>query len=93
MPQTLREQEYLEAVGAYYEDSWGEADHNARSKKMELKMEEIYERYEDDKEAAVLYALTLFTTANPEDKSYASRRKAGTILESLFRETNQIIRE
>ncbi len=28
--------------------------------------------------------LTLFATADPEDKSYASRRKAGTILESLF---------
>jgi tetratricopeptide (TPR) repeat protein len=84
MPQTLREQEYLEAVGAYYKDPWGEADHNTRSKKMELKMEEIYERYEDDKEAAILYALTLFATAHPEDKSYASRRKAGTILESLF---------
>ncbi len=84
MPQTLREQEYLEAVGAYYKDSWGEADHDTRSKKMELKMEEIYERYEEDKEAAILYALTLFTTADPEDKTYASRRKAGTILESLF---------
>jgi tetratricopeptide (TPR) repeat protein len=84
MPKTIREQEYLNAVGAYYAAEWGTAAHKSRSKKMELQMEQIYERYEEDKEAAILYALTLFTTADPEDKTYTARRKAGKILETIF---------
>ena len=83
---TIREEEYLDAVGAYYnyKDEYDMADHTARSRKMEEKMGEIYEKYEDDKEAAILYALTLFTTADPKDHTYASQKKAGQILESIF---------
>jgi tetratricopeptide (TPR) repeat protein len=86
MPKTVREQEYLDAVGAYfkYNEVYDKSEHKVRSQKMEQKMGEIYEKYEDDKEAAILYALALFSTADPEDKTYSSRRKAGRILESIF---------
>ena len=86
LPTTTREQDYLNAVGAYYdyEGEYDKSDHRIRSQQMEQKMGEIYEKYEDDKEAAILYALTLFSTADPKDKSYASRKKAGQILEAIF---------
>jgi len=86
LPKTVREQEYLNAVGAYYEyeEEYEPSDHKIRCQKMEEKMGAIYEKYEDDKEAAILYALALFTTADPEDKTYGSRKKAGQILESIF---------
>jgi len=83
---TVREREYLNAVGAYYDYKveYDKSDHTERSRQMEQKMGEIYEKYQDDKEAAILYALTLFTTADPKDHTYASRKKAGKILESIF---------
>ena len=84
--QTDREQEYINAVAAYYDykEEYDKADHEVRSQRMAQKMGEIYERYPDDKEAAILYALALFTTADPEDKTYAFQRKAGQILESIY---------
>ena len=84
--QTDREREYINAVAAYYDykEEYDKADHEARSQRMAQKMGEIYEKYPDDKEAAILYALALFTTADPEDKTYTSQRKAGQILESIY---------
>jgi len=84
LPKTIREQEYLDAIGAYYKNDWDNTDHLMRAKKMEKKMEEIYTKYEDDKEAAIFYALSLFATADPKDKEYVRQKKAGRILESIF---------
>src|SRR5205823_9665869 len=49
-------------------------------------MEQLYQRYPDDREAAVFYALALNATAAPTDKTYANQLKAGAILEKLFAE-------
>ncbi len=86
LKKTDREQEYINAVTAYYDykAEYDKADHGLRSQRMAQKMGEIYKRYPDDKEAAILYALALFTTADPEDKTYAFQRKAGQILESIY---------
>jgi len=83
LPKTIREQEYLDAIGTYYKD-WDKIDHKTRAKNYEKKMEEIYLKYYDDTEAAIFYALALNSTANPEDKNYTNQRKAGSILESIF---------
>lgn len=83
IPKTTREQEYLEAIGAYYKD-WNKTSHQSRALKFEKKMEEIYKKYEDDSEAAILYALALNSTADPSDKNYTNQRRAGSILESIF---------
>jgi len=84
LPKTIREQEYLDAIGAYYKNDWDNTDHLMRAKKMEKKMEEIYLKYKEDKEAAIFYALSLFATADQEDKNYTKQKKAGHILESIF---------
>jgi len=80
---TEREQEYLDAIGAYYQD-WKEVDHKVRAKRYEKKMKDIYLKYQDDPEAAIFYALALRSTADPQDKEYKSQKRAGEILEDLF---------
>lgn len=84
LPKTTREQEYLNAVGAYYANDWIKTDHLARAKTMEKPMEAIYLKYQDDKEAAIFYALALFATADPKDKDYKKQKKAGEILRAIF---------
>lgn len=83
IPKTEREEEYLEAIGLYYKD-WEKVDAKTRALKMAKKMEEIYRKYKDDTEAAILYALALNSTADPTDKNYMNQREAGRILESIF---------
>ncbi len=83
IPKTDREQAYLDAIGLYYKD-WETIDEKTRARRMTKKMEDIYIKYKDDTEAAILYALTLNATADPTDKNYTNQRKAGSILEPLF---------
>jgi len=80
-----KEQMYLDAIGVFYKD-WQEIDHAERGLMYEKKMEEIYQKYEDDTEAAVFYSLALNSTADPADENLTNQRKAGKILESLFAE-------
>ena len=43
-------------------------------------MEQVYQRYPEDREAGVFYALALNAAALPTDKTYANQRKAAEIL-------------
>jgi tetratricopeptide (TPR) repeat protein len=83
LPKNDREQDYLDAIGAFYKD-WENLDHQTRTKNFEIKMGEVYKKRTDDKEAAVFYALALNASADKSDKTYKNQRKAGEILESLF---------
>ena len=83
LPKTVKEQEYLNAIGSYFKD-WEKIDHKTRALKMEKNMESIYKTYPDDTEAAIFYALALKSTADPEDKNHTNERKAGKILEDIF---------
>ena len=83
LPKTEREQDYLDAIGAFYKD-WEMVDHKTREKRMENKMEENYLKYKDDAEAAIFYALALKSTADSDDENFTNERKAGKILESIF---------
>jgi tetratricopeptide (TPR) repeat protein len=84
LTKTKREEDYLDAIGTYYATAWDESNHNARALAMEKAMEALYKKYENDKEAAVFYAVALFRTADPKDKSYTKQKMAGGILESIF---------
>ncbi len=83
LPKTDREQDYLNAIHAFYKD-WETLDLSTRKSLFETKMEELYQKYPDDTEAAIFYALALNTIANPADKTYKNQKKAGNILESLM---------
>ena len=46
----------------------------------------VHARFPEDREAAVLYALALQATADPNDKTYANQLKSAEILEQVFAE-------
>ncbi len=80
-----RESDYIEAIAKYYQD-WAKIADHIRSVNFEKAMEKIYEKYPNDKEAAIFYALALDAAAEPSDKSYANQRKAGAILNTIYTE-------
>lgn len=80
---TDRERDYIEAIAAFYRGG-DTLDHRTRSAAYAHMMEQVYERYPDDREAAVFYALALNATALPSDKTYANQKKAAAILEKIF---------
>ena len=56
--QTPREADYIAAIAAFYRDN-DKLDHQARAVAYEKAMEQVYERYPEDREAAVFYGLAL----------------------------------
>src|SRR5438552_3317016 len=82
---TPREKDYIAAIDTYYRDH-DKLDHRTRAVAYEKAMEQLCQRYPDDREAAVFYALALNATAAPADKTYANQLKAGAILEKVFAE-------
>jgi len=83
--QTSKESDYLAAINSFY-NNWKDLDHNTRAKKYELKVEELHSKYPEDTEAAILYSLALYSTRDRVGKKYHNERKAGLILEKLFKE-------
>ncbi len=80
-----KQRDYINAIDAFYTD-WENIDHKTRAKRFEIQMEQIHLKYPDDVEAAIFYALALFSTRDRAGKEYVNERKAGGILESLFAE-------
>jgi tetratricopeptide (TPR) repeat protein len=82
---TERESDYIEAIAKYYELS-DTKNHYSRLLEFEKAMEQMYRVYNNDKEAAILYALALNAAAIPGDKAYTKQRKAINILQPIFDE-------
>lgn len=80
---TQRERDYIAAMEVFYKDS-GERPHAARALDYEKSMQRIYERYPQDIEAAIFYALAVRANAPIDDKTYANQKTASAILEKLF---------
>jgi hypothetical protein len=58
-------------------------DHRTRIQAYAKAMEQLAQRYPDDDEAQIHYALALNTSASPADKTYASQLKGAAILEPI----------
>src|SRR5258708_16484808 len=82
---TERERDWLTAIELYYKD-YDKVDQTQRGLAYEKAMERLAQKYPDDPEAAVFYALALNETAVPSDKTYAKQLKAGAILEKIVAE-------
>jgi len=82
---TPRERDWIEAIGAYYRDH-GTVPLNTRLVAYTRAMEQMTQRYPDDFEASVYYALTLQASAPRNDKTYANQLKSAEILERLFKQ-------
>src|SRR5262249_20537564 len=85
---TPRERDYLDALAAFYADH-DKLDHRTRATAYMRKMEAVAQRYADDREARIFYALSLLATADGLDKTYKNQLKAGEILEQVFAEKPQ----
>jgi hypothetical protein len=79
---TMREVAYIEALGRFYEDPQ-KADLRTRSVAFQKAMGELAQRYPDDTEAQILYALLLDATALASDKTFSQQLQAAAILEKL----------
>ncbi|WP_204743366.1 tetratricopeptide repeat protein [Pseudocnuella soli] len=80
---TAKESDYINAIAAFY-NNWENLDHKARCIKFETAMQQLHQRYPDDLEAAIFYALALNAAADPADKSLWRQKKAGALLQSLY---------
>lgn len=79
-----RETGYINAIGLFYKD-WDKADHHTRCVYFEKAMEQLHNKYPDDKEASIFYALALDAAASSTDKTYVNQKKAGDILNALYK--------
>ena len=84
IPPTQRERDWIEALGVFFE-SYDTLDQKTRTAKYEAAMAKLHERYPQDSEAAVFYALALNEAVDLTDKSYSRQLKAAAILNPLAR--------
>jgi len=82
-PHTQREQMYLDAVRAMYEGFPGVSGRTRWADYLS-RMETIREKYPDDVNASLFYALGLTWTAGPGENGLQQRRKALSILLPIF---------
>jgi tetratricopeptide (TPR) repeat protein len=85
---TQRERDWIEALSAYYRDH-DKTPVTARLVAYNNAMEQLVQRYPDDYEAQVFYALTLQASASPADTTYANQLKSVAILEKLYDQNPQ----
>jgi len=80
---TDRERGYIGAIKAFYRDS-ETVPHGPRAKAYETATAQLSQRFPDDHEAAIFYALALLGTAPPSDTTYVNQKKAAAILNGLL---------
>lgn len=85
---TPRERDWIEALGAYYRD-YDKVPVETRLAAYNTAMEQLTQRYPNDYEARVYYALTLQASAPKTDTTYANQRKSAAILEKLYEQNPQ----
>src|SRR5262245_32193898 len=81
---TQRERDYIDALLAFYTDH-DKASHDQRVQAYLRAMEALAQRYPEDDEAQIGYAITLNVAASPNDKTYANQLKGAAILEPIFK--------
>lgn len=83
-----RERDYLDALGVMYAD-YDKVDHRTRIQAYAKAMEQLAQRYPNDDEAQIHYALALNTSASPADKTYTNQLKGAAILEVIAKRQPQ----
>ena len=80
---TQRERDYIGAVEVFFKDH-DKVPVKTRAAAYEKALEQLYVRYPEDSEAAVLYAFWLQVTAERNDQTFAQQLKSAAILEKVF---------
>ena len=81
---TQRERDYIDALAVFYTD-YDKMPHGARVQAYLKAMEALAQKYPDDDEAQIFYAITLNVAASPNDKTYSNQLKGAALLEPIFR--------
>jgi tetratricopeptide (TPR) repeat protein len=76
---TRREQDYIAAISIFYRD-WQTVPHRKRGEAYLEAMKALHERYPNDDEAAIFYALVMRGLADDNDKTLAQQKRAAEIL-------------
>ncbi len=79
---TGRERDYIDALLLMYAD-YDKLSHVQRIRAFRDAEEKIAAKYSDDDEAQIAYAITLNTSADLNDKTYAQQTKGAAILEPI----------
>jgi hypothetical protein len=79
---TERERAYIDALMLMYAD-YDKLSHRQRILAFRDALEKLAAKYPDDVEAQVAYAITLNTSADLNDKTYAQQRKGAALLEPI----------
>ena len=85
---TPRERDWIDAISTYYRDH-DKTPINTRLAAYNKAMEQVAQKYSDDFEAQVFYALTLQASAPKNDVSYANQIKSAALLEKLYEQNPQ----
>ena len=80
---TQRERDYIDALAIIYVDH-DKVGHLPRTQAYAKAMEQVAQRYPNDDEAQIHYALSLNASASAADKTYANQLKGAAILELIF---------
>lgn len=81
---TDRERQYIAAVGELYND-FENTPQAARMAAYERAMNDLVLRQPADTEAMIFHAISIVALASPADKTFANQKKAGAILEPLWK--------
>jgi hypothetical protein len=81
---TVRERGYIDAVATLY-DNYEKVPQRNRVVAYEHAMNDLVAKQPADTESRIFYAISLVASASPTDKTYANQRKAGSILEALWK--------
>jgi hypothetical protein len=85
---TQRERDYIDALAVLYTD-YDKLPQGARVQAYLKAMEALAQKYPDDDEAQIFYAITLNVAASPSDKTYANQLRGAAILEPIFKRQPQ----
>ncbi len=80
---TQRERDYIDALLAFYTD-FDKLGHGVRVQAYLKAMETLAQRYPNDDEAQIGYAITLNVAASPTDKTYANQLKGAALLQPIL---------
>jgi hypothetical protein len=79
---TERERDYIDALMVMYAD-YDKIPHVQRMRALRDAQAQVAAKYPDDDEAQIAYAITLNTSADLNDKTYAQQAKGAAILEPM----------
>jgi hypothetical protein len=85
---TERERAYIDALALVYKEH-DKTEYRPRLMSYLKAMEALAQKYPDDDEAQIAYAITLNVSASPADKTYAQQLKGAAILDPISKRRPQ----